>query len=489
MLNIFNANELKDVLSEMVGEENRRRKQKSFAELDIYSGNQDKYIWYKIEKMYGKEALDCIQAITGINLATRIADAEASIYKESPVRSWTNASEKEIEQIQAHYDNMRIDERLMLANRLFRLGNQCQLMIVPKKGQLKSRVLYQHQYDVVPMEDDPETPMMYIIPLLANTSDRSNVYNLSDNINQKIADPNDKDLSDMRFVIWTKDHNFMCDGNGAIIDPLTNTAFSQLLEEDVLNPIGMLPIIDISRQKTMGFYATGGSELAEFSVTFGIILSDLAEIVKLQGYSQGVLSSLEEPKSLSIGPHRALWLKKDKNEPGDKDPNFQFVSPSPDLQGSMSYAENILRMFLSSRGTDSKLVSTQSSKDYSSGFERLLAMVDRSEATKGDKNLFYSVEQEKFEITKAWHNYLMDTQDGLNDELRITKLNDSMSEDVKFYEPMQIMTQEEKENSIQKRLELGLMTRNQAIQELYDVDQEKAQEMLDEINGDIIGQA
>jgi hypothetical protein len=221
-------------------------------------------------------------------------------------------------------------------------------------------------------------------------------------------------------------------------------------------------------------------------VTFGVILSDLGEIVKLQGYSQPVISSLEEPKSISVGPHRVLWLKKDKNEPGDKDPKFEFASPSPDLAGSLSFAENTLRMFLTSRGTDSKLITSSNSDQFASGFERLLAMVDRSEATAEDKVLFQRVEREYFKLIKKWNNYLIQTTDGLSDENKIAVISDDVKMSVNFHEPAQIMTQQEKEDSVQKRLEIGLMSRKSAVKELYGVEDDKALEMILEIDQEIV---
>lgn len=473
MINLLNQNELKDVLGEMQSSENINRKRSAFQQLDIYSGNQANYVYAKIKEMYGQEAIDSIQIVAAINLAERISNAEASIYKEEPERSFTNATEKEIEQILKHYEEMDIDQSLMLLNRLYRLGNQSLLQIIPKNGSLMSRVLYQHQYDVIPSDDNPEEAAVYIISTTASKMDRANIYNLSDNYNQTIADPNDMDQSNNRFVVWSKDYNFICNGLGEIVSNI---------DEAIDNPIGILPFVDVSKIKTMGYFAGGGADLAAFSVAFNIMLTDLGEIVRLQGYSQGVLSSLEKPESISIGPNRLMWLKKDKNEPGDKDPMFNFVSPTPDLQGSMTYVENVLRMFLSSRGTDSKLVSTQTSKEYTSGFERLLSIVDRAEATKGDRVKFRCVEEDVFEITRAWNNYLYQTVDGLEPDNKISLISDQVYVNTKFYEPQQILTQQDKEDSIKRRMDLKLMSRLMAIQELYDVDEERAQEIIDEID-------
>lgn len=481
MLDIFNKNELKDVFAEIEGQENRTRKMLAYKQLDIFSGNQDKYIFAKISELYGKDACNHIQAITGIELASRIVNAEASIYKHAPERHFSDVSEDLEHYIENYYKQMCSNEKLKTANRYYRLGKQCQVQVVPKPGGLRTRVLYNHQYDVVPMSSDPDTAEVYIIPLQATKSDRQDFYNVSDNINQSIADKNDADLARNRYVIWTDKYNFICNGLGEFLDPITYKprAFNEI---EILNPIGVLPFIDVSGDKTLGYYAGGGSGLTDFSVSFGVILSDLGEIVKLQGYSQPVISSMEEPRTINVGPHRVLWLQKDKGEPGDKDPKFEFATPSPDLAGSLSFAENTLRMFLTSRGGDNKLVTSGATESYKSGFERLLAMVERSEATVEDKVLFQRVEEKYFELIKKWNNYLVSTSDGLPLNVEKKIIPESTTMTTKFYEPMQVMTTEEKENSVQRRLEMGLLSRKEAMVELYGVDEDKAQDMISDID-------
>lgn len=493
MVNVLNQSELKNILQEIESSENRWRKYKAYKELDIYNQNQAKYIDAKINQIYGNDACNTIQTITSINLATRIVSAEASIYKRCPTRTFANASEVEQEQIEKLYEEMCADEKLKIANRLFKLGSQCTLMLVPdlKDGCLKLRALYKHQYDVVPCEDNPDEAEVYVIPLTTKPGkpdDRENLYNRGDNINQRIADKNDADLSRNRYVVWTEQYNFLCDGNGVILNPETQAAWAGYTEEDVANPIGELPFIDVSTEKLFGYWVDHGSSLTDFTITFGCILSDMGEIVKLQGYSQPVISSVEEPKTISVGPHRVLWLKKDKKLDGEMNPTFEFATPSPDIDGSLNFIENVLRMFLTSRGTDSKLVSSKEQKDFSSGFERLLAMIDKSEASMEDKVLFSRVEQELFELVVMWNNYLQENkQDILDEELKGVKINESVEMSVQFVEPMQIQTQAEKEESAIRRMDAGLASRLMAIMELYALDETAAQEMLAKIDEEMTG--
>lgn len=490
MINVLNQSELKKAFIEMESTENKYRRYKAYKELDIYNQNQAVYIENRIREIYGKDACENIQTITSINLATRIVQAEASIYKKAPTRTFANASEKEKEQIDALYELMMVDEKLKVTNRLYKLGSQDTIMVVPDKdnGCVKARVLYKHQYEVIPMANDPDKAFCYVVPLTSKEdNDRQDVYNRGDNINQSIADKNDKDMSKYRYIIWTADYNFLCDGNGVVLNPEDGQPWAGYTEDDISNPIGILPFIDVANEKLFGFWVDHGSSLTDFTITFGCILSDMGEIVKLQGYSQPVISSIAEPKTINVGPHRVLWLKKDKDLEGDKDPSFEFATPSPDIDGSLNFIENVLRMFLTSRGTDSKLITSKEQKDYSSGFERLLSMIDRSEATIEDKVLFDRVESQLFDLIRKWNNYLQENQpDSLKPDLRGTKLNDAITLTVKFAEPLQIQTQDEKETSVVRRMENGLMSRLMGLMELYALDKDAAIEMAEEIDDDMM---
>lgn len=492
MIDFLDSKNLKRIFAEIESSENRTRRYRAYKELDIYNQNQAKYVAEKINKMYGKDACHHIQTISEINLATRIVNAEASIYKKEPTRAFTNLNERQLQTVEQLYKDMMATEKLKLSNKMFRLGSQDAIQVIPdiETQSLKCKVFYKHQYDVVPDPKNPEKALAYVIPIIvpggSSSTERNNSFNRSDNLNQLIADPNDEDLSAYKYIVWTDEYMFMANGNGIVLDQETMNPLGQVDLEQIRNPIGKIPFIDVCSEKLFGFWADHGSSLTDFTITFACVLSDMGEIVKLQGYSQPVISSIEEPKTISVGPHRVLWLKKDKNVEGSQNPTFEFATPSPDIDGSLNFIENVLRMFLTSRGSDSSLVTSKDVKDYSSGFERLIAMIERSEATIEDKVLFKRVEEKLYELIKLWINYLtQNTTDMLKPEYRVL-LPDDSKVSVSFYEPEQIQTKSEKEDSVIKRMENGLMSRLEAIMELYGVDKIKAEEKLKEIDSEIV---
>ena len=124
-----------------------------------------------------------------------------------------------------------------------------------------------------------------------------------------------------------------------------------------------------------------------FTIDLGVHISDTSDINRLQGYSQSVISSVDQPSVQNLGPHRSLWLQQDPNS--DVQPTFQFVSPSPDLNASIKLLETYINLFLTSNGIYPKTVSgTADAPRFGSGLERLLAMIEKFEATKDDITLF-----------------------------------------------------------------------------------------------------
>jgi hypothetical protein len=207
--------------------------------------------------------------------------------------------------------------------------------------------------------------------------------------NENIADSDDYKSQLEKYVTWTREVNFIFNGKGEIV--------SEILP----NPIGEIPLIDVSTVKDFEFFVEYCNSIADFNVQFLSGLSDLAQVVKMQGWSVGYLVATENtmPEVLFVGPNMVLKLKVDPNT--NHEPKFGYASPNADIEGSMKYLESVLAAFLSSRGLDASTISTQlSSTKFSSGIERLLAMIEQFEASKEDFDLFRSVESQFFNLFK-----------------------------------------------------------------------------------------
>lgn len=455
----------KGILKEVEGEENLRRKEESYARFEIYRERQEKYIKSMLIKESSEKSVEKMRKVTSINFCRKMVNDLASIYKNSPNRSFDGVTPDQSNIILEHYEKATYNVKLKKSNKYFKLHEQGCLQTIPMNGLVGARVFQPHHYDAIPNMENPEYGEVYIV----SNFDRRRVQGSIDFVNQKIADEDDWRMKKI-YYWWSKDFNFKTDYDGNII--IDNQLVSNPDIEMISNPIKKLNFIDISTEKDFEYWVRTGSSLAAFNVEFGASISDTCNINKMQGYSQAVFKSVEAPQNLNVGPHSVIWLKVDPKDTEATAPEFSFVSPSPDLNASIQLNENLLKMFLSSREMPISTGITQ--QTYSSGLERLLAMVERFEASKDDLDLYRSIETQLFDQFKAWNNYLDQINTGLLPSLKMGQISEDAMIEVEFSGPKMVQTDDEKLNFISKQLEMGLMTEIEAISELRGVSEEEA---------------
>lgn len=482
------------VLADIHSEDNRSRKREHQKRFDVYRDRQDRYILERLEREFDTDTVDDMRKIFSINLSKRIVDEMSSIYNKPPMRQWSategEPDEAQMEQLEMLYEKSKVNQAMRKANKLYNNHDQCALMCVPDmKGGIKVKALPPMHYDVIPDYRNPEMAYAYILNVWDydlhktardNTREPTqlNRYQSNDRQNQKIADVNDRDALLERYIVWTPEWHFVMDGKG-------NYVANEDGQDFIPNPIGMLPFVDIANDKDFEFFVRYGSNITAFALDFGMVLSDLSNTIRLQNYSQAIISSIKKPTKQRVGPQEIMWLKKDPNLPPGSQAEFQFASPSPDLAGSLEFLESLLRLFLSSRGIDPTTISGRSEgRTFGSGVERLLAMLDKFEATRADFDLFKNVEMELYKIITAWSNALQNTtgETELMEELQGATIGEDTFLDLKFEEPGAVMTEQEKREAIKMDVESGFMSRIEAIMKMRDVSEEKAIEILRQID-------
>lgn len=488
----------KQILDEIRGEENKARKRESLRRFEIYKGRIEDYLLDVMAKDTDPKDMEQMRIISSINLSNRITNKRASIYNRSPEREFSDLSEDDFDRLGKLYRRGKFNTMLKKANVLYDLEDQCILQVLPKDGKMMLKPLAPHHVDVVPKGDNPEKMEAVVLTAFnknelfnkvegsRNSPSPSGVdEGMRDNLNQIIADQDDYKAMENVAVWWTDTHHFITDKEGNLLDPQSLMRVSDASFDDYLNPIEELPFIDIAKDKDFEFWNRYGNGQTDFTLQFNIGLSDILEQMRLQGYSQPVISSINPPESIKVGPRKAIWLQKVKGQPAELQPTFEFASPSPDISGSMMALEKMLNAFLSSYGLSTNTVTTDSGADkYASGLERSLAMLEQFEASESDIELFKWVEMRVFYLVKKWLGVLDSEQ--LDEDL-IGALPDGCELSVKFRGAEIKPSQEEKEASVQRRLDAGLMTKAEAIAELREVDLETARQLVQEINQEAIG--
>jgi hypothetical protein len=469
---------LKEIIKEIKSEENQRRKAEQQKRAHVFNDHQREYVLSMLVREFSEQTVRDMRTCTSINLSKRIINEMASIYRTAPDRVFSEVTEDQHEAIELIYADAKANTKLKRTNQRYKLHDQCCVQVLPMEGKIGLKILAPHQYDVVPDARDPEKAAAYIISamdksLLDNDNGSAqdiqgsfhgskNAY--TDGVNQKIADQQDYKESLERFVVWTNDLNLVCDGRGNV------------LEQNV-NPLGRLPFVDVASEKDFEFWVRKGSGVVEFSLDFSVVLSDTCNTNRLQSYAQPVIVAEKVPEALTVGPNHILFLPLDPTRPESK-PSFEFATPQPDMQSSLALQDRLVSYFLTSQGIDPKTIaSSGEGNKFASGLERLLAMVERFEASSDDLDLFSCVEGELYELIRAWYQVTVGTK-MLDDKYNFGVWPENSELSVNFHRPEMIETESDKEDSVIKRLDAGLISKTEAIMELRGVDELKAKEIV-----------
>lgn len=465
-MDLLNKENRKAFVDEIKSNENVQRKAESLKAFEVYNDRIKRYVKEYLLEQYSESTVLEYVIISAVNIAKRIADKQANLYKTAPDREFIGLTEAQEDEIEKLYENSKINTMLFKSNVFYAMQSQSFIKVVPKDGLIDCKVIMPHHLDVIPDAMNPELAESYIM----NAFDKKN-YIKSDNQNQSIADRDDYKSSLEKYLVWTKDANFIFNAKGETVG------------EVLPNPIEQLPFIDVCGGKDFEFFVRCGQPLVDFTIQYNGALSDLQQLVKMQSFGIAVLKTSKElmPSSLTVGLNKVIHLPIDPNQPVN--PEFSFQSANADISGALSCVENLLSNFLSSRGLDPKIVNGKSeASKFSSGIDRLLSMISDIEASKQDQEVFQDVERKLFELIKAWSNATI----GTDGQFLSFRIPEDATVNVKYNEPTMIQSDAEKIAALRDKKELGLINQQMMISEYYGISEQEAAEKMDEINQEMM---
>lgn len=477
------------LIEQIASSENVKRKALSLRQSEIYGDYLFNHVWDNIAGRFSPETARQMPVTANINLARRIVKAEASIYKEEPQRTFSELSEEQHDVVERIYEDMMANSKFMRSNEAFKLQQQNHVMIVPKDGKLIMRVLKNHHIDKIDDLDDPEQAAGYVIhnfdrQFFSQNRKRENEQHShghfnqytnqrNDSINQVIGDEDDWKSEDNRYLVWTKDLNFIMNGKG------------EILTESTENPIkGYLPIVDISQEKDFTYWVNQGDAIVDATIDINVTYSDIGHIVQNQGFAQAymIAESTALPNNIQIGPNSIIHLPLDMNS--QQRPEFGYAQPGSDINGALQYANDKLMAFLTSRGLDPDTVATNANAGVSaSGIQEFLRMMKHFKASKEDYDTYYAAERSIYEIIKQWHNALSGTN-LLLPKYKTSVLPESSELFVKFAGPELLQTEQEKLDVWASKIENGLASRVDALMAIEGISRDEAIERISQIDAD-----
>jgi hypothetical protein len=486
-MDLLNINSRKMLIEQIESNQNKGRKGKSYRSSEIYRDNIKQYVINELREQFSEQTIKEMPISSSANICKRVVNQQATIYNAAPERTWTELSEDQQMIAWNIYHEMRVNKKLSMANKYYKLHKHCLLWMIPKEGKLVLRVLQPHQWDVVTDKNDPERAEAYIISGYDNTTQlfdfasdpdtatgRKSLADLAiDNYNQGLNLKKKEEQRDKTYLVWTAEYNYIMDAQGNYVS------------EVAPNPIGELPFIEVHDEKEFEYWIRSAEMYPRFTVEMNARKSEIAQIVKMQGFAQAIISGPRDMlmQNFQIGPNFALLLPKEVN---GVEVTFEYAQPGSDIAGALKFLESELSLFLSSEGIDPKTITTNGeSQTFTSGLERLLSLIEKMSASRADYDLFQYVESRIWELIKKWTLALQNTEN-LRPDLKLGAISEQSEVVVKYAQPEVVTTDIEKLDIAQRRIDMGLSSPINELMIMNDLSREQAEEQYRQFQRDMI---
>lgn len=411
-------------------------KNESIKEFEVYKNKLKDHVYKTLTAVRSQKNVDKMLLIDDIGVCKRTINQKASIYQNTPTREFKNLNDAQKEAIERAYNDMKANSKGKFANRYFKLQKQTLTQILPKGGKLIKKVLKRHEYTLIAGEDGESIEIVVI-----------------HNFNQ----PDDK--TKQRYVVWSPEFNFLMDGTGLILTDENNRA----------NPIApLLPFTEYALEKDGDVYVDEKETSVNFTLKLNAMMTEIYHIMRMQGFGQPVLvgpkKAFPNEKEIVMGVDDILVLITGE----DGNARLEFVNANPDLQGNIDTISVLLSAWLSSEGLDMNSIKFKSDgeKGYSSGFERLLALIEKFQATQDDMEVFKDGERNEFKIVAKYLEVLSGDREQLDSKYAVSTMPDNADMSIEFAKPEEIQTRPEKIKMLKEAEEAGYGSRITAIKEL-----------------------
>ena len=219
---ILNAKTRSDILIEIKGADNQRRRDEYLKRDECYNDRTKEYVIQLAEKEFKSDTVSEMKHRSpGVSIVKKVVNKKARVYLRQPDRVLQDRPEQDQEIFEGLVDELELNQVMKTANRRLELHKNVGVAVLPmrdhkaslEEGQDLYKVVLKPQspqyLDVIPAPDDPERAMVVIFSYhYGNTQSGNADYRQGDSVDQRIADTSrDKgsspENSNERYVWWS----------------------------------------------------------------------------------------------------------------------------------------------------------------------------------------------------------------------------------------------------------------------------------------------
>jgi len=487
----------KKIIEEINSPENLRRKEKFYKFYQCYKDNTREYVLRQIRNQFDADTVNEMSyAITNLGFTRKAIDKLARVYNYGVEREGivgdkvdeelTNA----IKKITKECDVNRIFKK---TNRSLKRDKNTVQFIAPRKVSfddsdpkvtIKPVVLPAFLYDVVELEQNREKAGCYILSdytpkhsknmyyttgdasVRIRQPDEAGNYPYSDGVDNVIADnPRDQENFGGHYVFWSDNYHFTCNDKGQIIDE-EGMPKLEPSADDIANPIETMPFVNYAEDQDNSFWAQGGDDLVDGSISINSMITNIFHIAITQGYGQVVMTGPKLPRSLKLGPNKIVLLEQTNVD--EPKPEFKFETANPPLTELRELVEFYVALLLTTNNLSTSGVSTKlnGGSTFPAGISMMIDKAESMEDIEDQRQIFIDNEPEFWRIFAKWHTRLKASKE-LEDDLMDLTFPEDFNVNVKYGAPVVIMSELEKLGILEKKKGLGLISQMDMLKQEY----------------------
>ena len=498
------------IIEEIESAENRGRKRESLRRHELFRRKSKKWL---IESLYKEKLEDAtvklmINRASNIGILRKITGKIAKCYNNGVIRTVGEKMEEgqtSVEQasLDSLADEIDFNTKMDKADKYSYFDNQCLIAPLPHlcsydeegrpKFTLKLKAFPAYGYDVIVNPMDPTEPLAIILSTFnsghsisaralgpgetgreRNSSEWVASQPSTDGKVGMIADQDEEDKDKKRYIWWTNKYHFTTDGKGKRVQMSDSP-------EEGMNPIGILPHVNIAPDQEETFWVDGGEDLPDGDLLINKLVTDMNAIAYVQGWGQLVITGKDIPNTIKGGYSQVIVLPQERND--DPKPDVFYAQADPNTDNWLKMIEQEVALFLSSRNLSPRNVSVKLDvTNVASGIALIIEMSESYDDIAPRQKYMQDREPLIWERVKRWHG-LYHSRGLLSETLMAIRPMNKTDVNLKFNPPQAPKTEKEHLDAIEQRQRIGLNTRKELLQiDNPDLTDEEAQKKLDELD-------
>ncbi len=493
----------KQIIEEIEGRENKLRKYNAYKRYQCYKDKTSHYVVELLLRQFDQDTVEEMRyALSNISIVKKVIDKLARVYSNGVDRS-ISGDVKATENLKKIEKLLDVNTAMKKANRFLKLQKNVDVFVKPcpvydeagsVKWSAKLEVFLPYLYDVIENYYDRTSAMCVVLSdftppstALANMDGKRSPLPLVPNTSTPQADGKDQIIADSAadqktsegdktYIFWSKNYHFTCKSNGDIISDENNQKNE--------NPLKVFNHINFAIDQDGAFWSEGGDDLIDGAVLINALITHTTHVGTVQGYGQFYMTGENLPRSIKVGPTKAIIAEYKKDEQAK--PEMGFLNANPQLDSLRGLIEMYIALYLTTNNLSTSGVSTQLSGGGTlpSGIALILDKAESLEDIQDQRQVFVDREPDVFFAINSLLKVYGDGQ--LVDELKGLQLPDNFKENfvTKFYDATPIMSEAEKLGNMKLRQELGIDTlMSMLMKDDPSLTEEQAEEKLKKLIG------